>query len=36
LDGIDLEEMVENDEEHSSGAEKNCETVELVVGDHLE
>ena len=28
--------MVEDDEEHGGGAEEDCETVELVVRDHLE
>lgn len=28
--------MVEDDEEHSEGAEEDCEGVEAVVGDHCD
>ena len=34
--GVDLEEMVENDEKHGCTSEEKSQTVELVVGDHVD
>jgi hypothetical protein len=36
LYGIDLEEVVEDDEEHGSGAEEDGKTIEIIVRNHLE
>lgn len=34
--GVDFEEVVQHDHHHGAGAEEDGETVEVVVGDHLE
>jgi hypothetical protein len=36
LYGIDLEEVVEDDEEHGSGAKEDGKTIEIVIRNHLE
>jgi len=36
LYSIDLEEVVEDDEEHGSGAEEYGKTIEIIVRNHLE
>lgn len=35
VEGVDFEEVVEDDHEHGAGAEEEGETVEVVVGDHF-